>query len=356
MTGIIGIDSRILIRDGTKRDGTKGHFESVVGIAVKVRDYVLFDQAYQTALKKAFDSVGLPQDYKFYCTHDLSSLPGKYKFLDIFIQSLSAHVEKVHVFYTLFSKKRLSEVKVYGRLSRNERLKLAAPTRTYEELISKHLLQCFPGVCAWRLMEHLLPSTSQFHLDSYEGHISEAQEELEGSEFKRVVYPNGDCSNPIISTADLLLDVLDKRLAASRALLIFDNIRPALPEFGDKVLVYPISNKHLPKITPLDKIAINNLKVLKHPVFWVFKGEEMISSEILKSSKAFRNLVDFAACKAGVVKLFDRNLDIEHFQEGDFGVYLNTRGKEIIDSYSKLGKRFIPYKLDNMVPLEKQKV
>jgi hypothetical protein len=39
MSSIIGIDSRIFERTTVKKDGTKGTFKSVIGIAVKVRDF-----------------------------------------------------------------------------------------------------------------------------------------------------------------------------------------------------------------------------------------------------------------------------------------------------------------------------
>lgn len=241
---------------------------------------------------------------------------------------------------------------MYGRMAKEQKIKLAAPTRTYEELISKHLVQCFPAICAWRLTPFLRPKTIEFHIDSYGGHICEAQEELENGGFSRFVFPSGDCSNPVISTADLLLGLLDKRLESQRKLLIFDNIRPALPEFEDNLFVYPISNKHLPQITPLEKKSIDTISVIKHPVFWVFKGEELINSTTMKVSKTFRNLVDFAASQYGVVKMFESSKDIGYVQDGDFGVYINTKGKEIIDSYRKLGKKFKPFKLDIMVPTE----
>lgn len=184
------------------------------------------------------------------------------------------------------------------------------------------------------------PDTIEYHLDSYEGHINGAQEEIERKKYTRFVYTNGDCTNPVISTADLLIDLLDTRLRYQNQFLLFDNIRPALSEFGNNVLVYPILNKDLPYITPLEPVTIENWNVLKHPVFWVFKGESLIDSGTTKRSPLYRNLIDFAAGQYGIVKMFSRK-DIEYFQPGDYGVYLNTMGKEIIESYIKLGKKFI---------------
>jgi hypothetical protein len=349
MGSIIGIDSRIFVRDVIKKSGEKGHFESVIGIAVKVADYLKFDKSYQEAIKKAFSSINETVNYKYYCVDDINNHPKKHELLDIFAAEISKYVEKIHMFYTLFSKKRLESVKVYGRLAEKERIKLSAPTRSYEDLISQHIVQCFPAICAWRLTEYLSPGTIDFHFDSYQGHICEAQEQLEKGGFTRIIYTSGDCANPVISTADLLLDLLDKRLETQNKFLIFDNIRPALPEFGENLLVYPILNKHLPYITPLDNKPIDTFSHIKHPVFWVFKGEELIDSGTVKRSQSFRNLIDYAASKYGVVKMFDKGKDIEQFHEGDYGVYLNTRGKEIIDSYVKIGKKFKYFKLDYMI-------
>lgn len=352
MSSIIGIDSRNFVRRNVKRDGTQGRFESVLGIAVKIEDYALFDKHYQQTVSDALSAIGADNKYKCYCVNDLRGINRKYAFLDLFAKGISKYVEKIHVFYTLFSRKHIQTVKVYGRLAKNKNIRLSEPTRTYEELLSRHLLQCFPAICAWRLMRYLNKGTVQFHLDAYEGHISEAQEELDNSGFLVSIYPGGDCSNSIISTADLLLELLDKRLKDNNKFLLFDNIRPALQEFGDNLLVYPILNKHLSKITPVDKVPIDVFAKIKHPVFWVFKGEELIDTFTLRTSLSFRNLQNFAAGQHGVVKIFDKSKDIDYFKEGDYGVHLNNKGKEIIESYRKIGKRFKWFDMDGAVPTE----
>ncbi|MBI2139706.1 hypothetical protein HYU14_02190 [Candidatus Woesearchaeota archaeon] len=350
MVSIVGIDSRSFVRDVIKRNGEKGHFESVVGIAIKVRDYIKFEEKYVEAIEKASIKLENGNDLKFLCFNDIKHEKDSYGFLELFFKGILLEIEKVHVFYTLFSKKRLSEVKVYGRKARKERIKLSNPTRTYEQLLSSHILHCFPAICAWRLTEHLTPKTVEFHLDAYEGHIFEAQEKLDSSDHTVVIYPGGDCVNPVISTADLLIEFLDKRLKINSKFLIYENIRPALPEFGENVLVYPISNKHLPFITPLDKQSVHLWDKVKHPVFWVFKGEEIVESGTMKRSRSYRNLQDFVASKYGVVRMFDKSNDIKYFKDGDFGVYLNQRGKEQIDTYIKIGKKFRPFNLDALVP------
>ena len=355
MVSIIGIDSRSFIRDVIKKDGTKGHFESVLGIAIKVKDYIEFEKKYTEAVKKASTVLKNENDLQFICFNDIKGEKNSYNFLELFFKELSSEIEKVHIFYTLFSKKRFSEVKVYGRKSKIEKIKLSEPTRTYEKLLSSHILQCFPAICAWRLIEHLLPGTIEFHLDAYDGHIFEAQEELDSSKHIVYIYPGGDCVNAVISTADLMIEFLDNRLKVNSKLLIYENIRPVLPEFGEKVMVYPISNKHIPSITPLDKQSVQLWDKMRHPVFWVFKGEEIIDSATMKRSKSYRNLQDFAASKYGVVRMFDKSKDINYFKEGDYGVYLNFRSKDQIESYIKLGKKFNLFNLNTLVPTEFKK-
>lgn len=349
MRSIIGIDSRIFKRENRKKNGEIGHFESILGIAVKVRDYLEYDKYYQSALKRSFEDNGREMDYLYYCMNDIKDYDEKYNIIQAFAKNISNEIEKIHVFYTLFSEKRQKEVKVYGRLSKKKHIKLSEPTRTYEELRNKHLLNTFPSICAWKISQYFYPDTIEYHLDSYEGHINGAQEEIEQKGYARYVYTNGDCSNPVISTSDLLIDLLDTRLKEQNKFLLFDNIRPALPEFGDDVLVYPISNKHLPFVTPLEKVSINNLKVLKHPVFWVFKGEPLIDSGTMKRSPLYRNLIDYAARQYGIVKMFSKK-DLDYFQPGDYGVYFNTMGKEIIESYIKIGKKFILLDMSFLIP------
>jgi len=355
MPSIVGIDSRIFKRENIKRNGEQGHFESILGIAVKVRNYVEFDLDYQNALQLSFEENGKEINYTYYCTNDIKDYTEKDSIIQTFVENISDKIEKIHVFYTLFSEKHEKEVKVYGRLSRKEHIKLSEPTRTYEELRNNHLLNAFPSICAWKLSHYLNPDTIEYHLDSHEGHINQAQEEIERKGYKRFVYTNGDCSNPVISTSDLLIDLLDSRLKDQNKFLLFDNIRPALSEFGDNVLVYPILNRHLPYITPLEPVPIDNWKVLKHPVFWVFKGESLIDSGTMKKSQLYRNLIDFAAGQYGIVKMFSKK-DIEYFKPGDYGVYLNIMGRQIIESYIKIGKKFKLFDMSVLIPNPKTEI
>lgn len=354
MAAIIGIDSRIFVRDTIRKDRTPGHFESVLGVAVKVNNYDSFVNDYKTAITSALSDNGIEPNYLYYCTHDLRHYKEYYDIVSSFSKTIRDSIDKLHVFYTLFSPKRIEKVNVYGRYSRRTKLHLSHSTRTYSQLIKEHLVNCFPAICAWRLMEHFAPNPSSiiFHLDSYSGRISEAYEELEESTFHRRVYPSGDCTNPVISTADLFLGLLDKRLEKQKRPLIFENIRPALSEFGENVLAYPIMNKHLPKITPIDNIPIDVSPHIPHPVFWVMKTDPLLNAGVLKGSKAYRSLLDYAANQGGVVKLFEKAKDIRLFQNGDTGVYFDSKGKETIDSYKKMGKKLIPLSLDTLVPDE----
>ncbi|PIU30514.1 hypothetical protein COT07_00210 [Candidatus Woesearchaeota archaeon CG07_land_8_20_14_0_80_44_23] len=355
MSSLIGIDSRIFIRDKQKKDGTSGHFESVIGIGIKTRDYALFDSKYQEAIKYAFSEAKtqLDPDYRYYSTHDLSNFQEKEKIIECFFSKINEYIEKVHIFYTLFSKKYLKDggIKVYGRYAKKNHLKLSKPTMTVYELISKHLVQCFPIICAWRLTPYFEQDNILFQLDAYEGNICEAQEEFEKEGYQKQVYPNGDCANPLISTADLFLEYLDNRFKKKDKLLLFENFREVLPELGEKVLVYPFLDKHLKKITPIDVDNMDVFSSIKHPVFWFFKGNEMIDSDTITKSSSFRNLIDYASNLNAVVKKFDK-ADIKVFRKGDYGVYLNEQAKQIIQSYILIGKKFKLINFKRCVPEE----
>jgi len=350
MLGVIGIDSRMFRRNTTKKDGSPGEFISVVGMGVRVKDYEKFDQEYEKAMENAFKINGLTKKYKYYCLNDFEGESLRDKIVESFVGNIKNHIEKVHVFYALFSEERIERIKVYGRYSKRKGIKLSKPDRTQKQLIKEHLVNTFPGICAWRLMEFFSSPGLQFHIDFYEGHISEAQEEFENSSFAKLVFPSGDCVNPVISTADILLGLFDKRLSEKKLYLLFQNVRKALPEFKEKILAYPILNKHLPKITPLDKIPIDNNKYMIRPIYWVFKGDNIINSRDLKHSETYRNLLDFVSFKGGCVKIFDNSKDSSMMNQEDFGVYLNNMGKEQIKTYNKLGKKIRPFNLDLMVP------
>ncbi len=349
----IGFDSRMFTRNVIKKDKTEGFFESVLGAGIRADDIDDFDKHYSKAIEIALKDSGIEGDYKYYCTHDIPEAKREV-FLESFFKQIQCKIECAHIFYTLFSESQLRNIKVYGRKSKRLGLKFAKPTRTRIELLAEHISQCFPAICAWRICGFFSTHNTHFHFDFYQGHICEAQEEIE--RFNCTIYPNGDCANPLISTADLLLALLDTRLRRQNKFLLFENIRPTLPELGDRVKVYPILNQHLPKITPLDDIPINANRLIKHPVFWIFKNDPLITNEFIKGSKAYRNLVDFAAAQGGVVKMFDKKNDLTNLYDSDYGVYFDSSGRETIESYKKFGKPLKPMKIDIMVPQEAKKV
>lgn len=303
MLDIIGIDSRRFNR--VNKFNPKKSFESVLGIAVRTRDYHNFNEKYNIILEEIFKEFKIKKEYSVYCYNDLKDMPQCWEIIEKFVKRISEHIHKVHIFYSMFSSKKISEVKVYGRMAKKQKIRLSKPTRTYKEFVIKHLTNIFPVICAWRIMQSFNSKSLQypnlkplqFHLDAFSGHTCEAYEELQKSIHRNIIYTSGDCLNPVISTADLLIALLDKRLEKSEKLLVFENIRPSLKELGTKVLAFPISNIHLPKITPLEKKSITIENSLIRPMFWVFKGDDLIESGVLKRSKTYRNLLDIVSSK-----------------------------------------------------------
>lgn len=338
MFKVIGFDSREFSREVKKKDGTQGKFRSALGVGIRVDNYEKFDEEYKKKLQKIFERYGLEKEYNYYCFNDLKDLEKGKEIVEEFILSMQEYVDKVHIFYTLFSKEKVPFVKVYGRYSKRERKKLSKPTRSYFELLDEHLINMFPTICAWKIAPYI--STSfQFHLDSYSGHINESFEELEKSQIKKIVFPSGDCINPVISFADLFLSFFDKRLEDNNLYLLFQNIRKAIPEYGEKILAYPILSKHLPKITPLDKVEAKTEKYFLRPIYWVFKGDGQIDSGKFKRSKVYRKLLDYVSSQMGIVKMFSKMKDSDYLKDGDYGVFLNDSGKETIQTYRKLGTK-----------------
>jgi len=346
MLDVIGIDSRKFRRE----HGDKS-FESVLGIAVRTRDFHSFRENYEKIFEEIFQELGIEKEYSVYCYNDLKDHPKCWEIINKFVEKISKHIYKTHVFYSMFSSKKFSEVKVYGRLAKEQKLKLSKPTRTYKEFVIKHLTNMFPIVCAWRLTKKFNSKNIQFHLDAFSGHTCEAYEELQEGNYKTVIYTSGDCLNPLISTADLLIALLDKRLEESNKLLNYNNIRPALKELGEDVLAFPISNTHLSKITPLEKKPVTIEKFLLRPVFWVFKGDDLMDSGVLKRSKTYRNLLDVVSTKGGCVKLFSKK-DAEYLKKEDHGVFFDSEGERIVNNYAKIGKKLIKEKIDLYVESE----
>lgn len=157
MLRVIGFDSREFKRDVIKKDGTEGKFRSALGAGIRVNDYEKFDDTYKKNLQSIFDKYGLNKEYNYYCFNDLKDFKLGHKIIEEFILSMVESIEKISIFYTLFSKERIPLVKVYGRYAKRKRKKLSKPTRNYSELLNEHIINMFPAICAWKISDCVPP-------------------------------------------------------------------------------------------------------------------------------------------------------------------------------------------------------
>lgn len=338
MFDVIGIDSRLFRRG---KNNSEYSFESVLGVAVRTRNYEEFDKKYSEAIEFALVNNGHKREYIYYCYNDLKNLKNKWKVLEDFFLKIKDYIFKLHIFFNLFSPKKIPEVKVYGRYARRKKIKLSKDTMTIKEFVSRYLINVFPGLCAWKMMPYLSAGKTQFHMDSFDGHISEAQEEFASSNFDKFVYTHGDCVNPVISCADLLIALIDYRLSKKKLHLYPDNIKTIFSDFEkERLAIFTFDNRSFRKITPIDKISIDNTKNFKRPIYWLFKGNlPLVDTGDITRSENFRKFLDFIASRGGCAKFYNNKTSRDLIDDNDKAIALNELGEEVIRTLNRTGKK-----------------
>ena len=336
MESAIGIDSILVKKEWVHpTTGEQKSFKCVLGCGISTKNYSEFKDLYDNAIDATLKSCGIKKDKFIYCNYDFSKIFAQcgIPIHQIFWRNIAPSIEAVNIFYTLFKKDYTPLA--FGRLERELKHKLSNEVLNFNELVEKHLNNYFPYICVWRIKDFLSKNGITPMLDSFQGKITEAWEEI--SHIPIHVYPSGDKCNPLISTADIALQLVELRLNRQKKFIQYGNFRSILPEMNNKVYEYSISGYHYRKIIPLHSKNIRVKDRYKHPIVFVFKDKnQFISSEALKNEPTMDTIFTFANMLDGCVKFFKSEEDTQLIQNGDYAVYFSDEGKRAIETFKKM--------------------
>jgi len=334
MTKAIGVDSILINR---RRPGeTVSYFKSLVGISVYTDDYEDFKDKYSKAIESALIRSGISRDRSIYCNYDLKTFHDTYNVAihEYFFDKIKKHISEIHISYTVINKDAV--MFAYGQREKELKHKLSKSDLDFDEILNK-LNPYFPLISVWTQGKTLTQSQNEIFIDGV------TVPKFEG--FKRIqnlplnIFFSGDKCNPLISTADILLYLLDLRLRKYKLLYKPENFSKALPEIADKVRVHPIGTSVFKYISPLDNSPININSYLKHPMIFLFReNSPNVTAEALESTRGFQKIYDFAFKKDGSFKFYNKNEDKGRILDGDYLVYLDEKSKNDANVFKRINK------------------
>lgn len=263
----VAIDSREYIR------GTHGSvYKACLGVAITINDEKKFVGKYNLTVGGLLKKYGIKRKKTVYKSYDIMSnlKPNHYKeFFDDFYQSLIIdQISELDVFYSLFFKKDTPEIRIYGRDESGIEKMGIIP------FIDK-LNPSYPHVCAWRYLEQHKKFNGALHLDHFTGSITEAWETIDGKD-NIFIYFMGDCCNPLIATADLVVRYIDIQLRYKQRRLYPEYIAEVLPGYEGKLSTHFLGQKFLSNIRPISKTPINPTSKIKHPIIFIVKEKPKV--------------------------------------------------------------------------------
>lgn len=335
MTGYMGIDTHYLKIKYTKNCQVK-RFKSLVGIGVSTRDFQVFGKAYDNAIQKSLKSCDLKQNRDILCNFDFLKLFQECRkpIHQIFFNEIAPHIESINVFYTLFNP--TIKMRWMGYKEKELKHKLSKPYLEFDEILDK-VVNYFPAICVWRIKDFLNENNISCHLDNFSLQPCDAWKEIKDMPLK--VFFSGDKCNPLISTADIVINLLQLRLAKARKFYQYGNFRSILPELNNKVFECSISHRHYNSISPLDNKLINLRDYMQHPIIYILNESEFIDSNELKSDSIMDKVYNLAYAKCGCVKIYDKKEDKRHIKDGDYIIYFTDKGKNFVEILKKMKKK-----------------
>jgi hypothetical protein len=296
-------------------------FFAPIGLGVSVVNYNKFKVEYTKLWRDIFEDKSLEQQRMVYCSRDLSTLyPEKKELLEeAFIEGIRSYLIETNFFFTILPKDKI----IY---SRGWDKQLPA-----HEFMKKNV-NSYSYLCAWRYSKNS-PPISAYLLDEFQGEETNAWWDL--TKLRPKIYYRGDMSNPLISTADMVLDFLDYDLRAKK--LRDDVIRDELRKVGLSGDKQYIGIPHFREIVPISTNQIDKEHFRARPVcYLIFEDRpKLMETEEWTQTKVYSNMTSFAIKtafeKEGCVKIYDPYSDYKFLSRNDVFIWNGNRGKEIVN-------------------------
>jgi len=313
---IFGIDSKKHIRQ-TEKDGDIKEFRSNIGVVVNPTDIEKFEEDYDKIITTMFENFKLTREKKVYKSHEIGKLltghPEKIRAFHIGFarEMLNNDYININYFYTSINTKYLKgkKVNLFGEYGR--------PTRTTDVKSFINILDGYYNViCGWKLTKITKLHNCTFILDGIENiYPSNAWQNLTKHNNVQIIY-GGDHTDPLLSTADILIKHLDLFLREDYRPINEDTIK-GIVTYDDKIKTdniyyHYIGNPDLSDIKPNEDKIYNLLDLkdfIKRPIIFVSKGSLPQQRIILENLPIYYKIYNKAYALHASVRIYDPAID-----------------------------------------------
>jgi hypothetical protein len=190
-----------------------------------------------------------------------------------------------------------------------------------EEFLENHLQPYYNLISIWeylRKTESRPRTHTNVMTDDFSGKISPAWMQVGKMSDELIVVPKGDKTYPLLSMADLLMELVKQEVDDWNEKHIYEYLAEATP--GDSAYVDSDSiseDRELRMIAPMNSNNINTHLYYPHPVIYIDVGGS-IDSRTVSSLDFFHHATRFARENGGCVKFFSHNQDRDYVTSDDY--------------------------------------
>jgi hypothetical protein len=311
----ISADSKTYIR------GVKKKFIACLGLSLAFENVDSFKKRYYKFFEELKDKFNIDNPRVVFKSYDLKTIFPYEDYPKIarrFIDEVISDDVSVNVVFSSFSTQKIPKIRYL-----KEEIHIM-------DFLRGHLPQYYAYIPVWKTLQ----STKWFGINVYLDNINpkevtNAWEFIKENQCKIHIVPKGDQCNPLISSADIILEYLDYTMMKEKIRLDVKEIQRLLINFGIlKSFVMHVGSKDIPDIIPKSSDKIPKQDDYIHPIVYVIT-ERIINKERdwIEKSPVYQYLLWYAWKVNGGLKFISSDQDFKLVDKNDILVYLGETGK-----------------------------
>ncbi len=312
--------------------GVRRKFVALLGVSISFENEKSFKNRYCEFFEKIKNKYDIKNPRIVFKSYDLKLIFNYKEFSNIaknFIDEVVSDDMSINVVFSSFNTQKMPRITYLGK-----------DIRTID-FLNKELHNYYAYIPIWKTLQYTNWIGVKLYMDHFNPkELTNAWEFIKNKQRKVYVIPKGDQCNPLISSADIILEYLEYVISKNKIKLDIKNIQNLLIKNLEieKSFVNHVGTKDISEIVPKSNEKIPKKEDYIHPTVYVIL-EGVINKEkdwIEKASSIYDYLLWYAWYIEGGLKFISLDQDFKLIDKKDVLVYLGEKGKNIANYLSKV--------------------
>jgi hypothetical protein len=249
------------------------------------------------------------------------------RFAEELLKTVSDQIDSVYFSYITLSSKNTPTVEVGGYRSPKKEIN----TKEYLRQISPH----FAYITAWNYLGKTGRESETILIDGVQGKQTRAWDELT-NRVNPLIMPHGDECNPLISIADIIAYLTDKKLYDNYFMLFPEKIEEVWQDYPFPIDTHFLDAKIISKIKWYSEQSIDATDYLARPM--IFIKADGYKTEKLRELEVYAKATILAKIEGGGLSGFDRDTDSPKIKDNDIFIYAGEDSRKMCETLRDMYK------------------